>query len=139
MHAEDCACSFSDKVLDQARVDLMRVRIDVAKYRDESLPEHSMNSSDKSKRWDDDLTSQVHPLSCQLQGDGPVCASQAMLYSKIFREGRLKFLDNRPTILTIDAPSTLRIPISLVFCSAINVTRPNKPKQDMIIAIAAKK
>src|SRR5689334_20115387 len=36
------------------------------------------------------------------------------------------------------APRTLRTPISLVRCSALNVARPNKPRHDMRMAITVK-
>ena len=47
-------------------------------------------------------------------------------------------LDKKQTIPEIEAPSTLRIPISFVFCSAVNEVNPNKPRQAMHIAIREK-
>jgi len=37
-----------------------------------------------------------------------------------------------------EAPMTLRTPISLVRCSATKLARPNKPRQEMIMARPAK-
>lgn len=43
-------------------------------------------------------------------------------------------LDNKYSILIVVAPSTFRIPISLVRCSAVKETSPNNPRQEMKIA-----
>src|ERR1700753_2827968 len=47
---------------------------------------------------------------------------------------RINSCDNLNHKLLTLAPSTLRIPISLRLCSAENEARPNKPKQEMMIA-----
>src|SRR5579862_1725501 len=45
-----------------------------------------------------------------------------------------KSVDNSLMILVTDAPTTFRIPISLVLLSTINAVRPNRPRQAMIMA-----
>ena len=52
--------------------------------------------------------------------------------------GLKKLVPRIRRIFGTEAPSTLRIPISLVRCSAVNVANPNKPKQEIKIAIMAK-
>jgi len=42
------------------------------------------------------------------------------------------------TIPLVFAPSTLRIPISLVLCSAVNADKPKRPRQEMRMARPAK-
>ena len=49
-----------------------------------------------------------------------------------------KSFDSSATIPATLAPNTLRTPISLVRCSALNVARPNKPRQEMRMAIMVK-
>lgn len=51
----------------------------------------------------------------------------------------LRSNESMATILGIEAPSTLRMPISLVRANAFNITRPNNPRQLMnrVITIAA--
>src|SRR5215204_3917176 len=51
---------------------------------------------------------------------------------------RVKSLVINNTILDADAPNTLRIPISLVFCAAENDTNPNSPRHAITIASRAK-
>ena len=46
-------------------------------------------------------------------------------------------LENSMTTLLTEAPSTLRIPTSLVRCTAMNETRPYKPRQEIKMAIPA--
>ncbi len=48
-----------------------------------------------------------------------------------------KSFESRVTMPATEAPSTLRMPISLVFCWAVNAARPNKPKHAIEMAIAA--
>ena len=43
----------------------------------------------------------------------------------------IKLPDNMATMFDTDAPRTLRTPISLVRCTAVNVARPNNPRQEM--------
>ena len=45
-----------------------------------------------------------------------------------------KSLDKDCQSLATDAPNTLRMPISLVRCSAMNDARPNKPKHEIKMA-----
>ncbi len=47
----------------------------------------------------------------------------------------IKSLDNNPTMLITDAPSTFLTPISLNRCSAANADNPNNPRQAIRIAI----
>ena len=49
-----------------------------------------------------------------------------------------KSFDNNCTMPLTLAPSTLRIPISLLLCSALNAARPNKPRHEINIAINVK-
>jgi hypothetical protein len=49
-----------------------------------------------------------------------------------------KSLDKRETIPVVLAPSTFRMPISLVRCSTLNVVRPNNPRQEIKMAIIVK-
>jgi len=37
-------------------------------------------------------------------------------------------------MLLTEAPTTLRMPISFIRCSAVKIARPNKPKQEMKMA-----
>ena len=46
-------------------------------------------------------------------------------------------LESNPTRFSTEAPSTFRIPISLVLLSATNAANANKPKQDTNMANAA--
>ncbi len=45
-----------------------------------------------------------------------------------------KSLDSNAVMLATEAPSTLRIPISLVRDSTVNVAKPKRPKQAMNMA-----
>jgi hypothetical protein len=45
-----------------------------------------------------------------------------------------KSFDNKPVILSIVAPKTFLIPISLMRCSATKVARPKIPKQEIKMA-----
>ena len=45
-----------------------------------------------------------------------------------------KSLESKTVILATEAPKTLRIPISLVRCSAAKAAKPNKPKHDTKMA-----
>src|ERR1700749_2405131 len=49
-----------------------------------------------------------------------------------------KSIDSKLTIPETLAPNTLRMPISLLRCSALKAARPKRPKQEMIIAIMVK-
>ncbi len=46
--------------------------------------------------------------------------------------------DSSAMICQVDAPSTLRVPISRVLCSVVNTARPNSPRQAMKMQTAAK-
>src|SRR5678815_4439985 len=54
------------------------------------------------------------------------------------RIGFKKFADNNFIMLADEAPNTLRTPISLVRCSAVNVANPNNPRQEIKMARNAK-
>ena len=45
-----------------------------------------------------------------------------------------KSFDNNCTMPVTLEPSTLRIPISLLRCSALNAARPNRPRQEITMA-----
>jgi hypothetical protein len=49
-----------------------------------------------------------------------------------------KSFDNNDTIPGVLAPNTLRMPISLIRCSTLNVVNPNRPRQEIKIAIMVK-
>src|SRR5689334_3279368 len=51
----------------------------------------------------------------------------------------IKSFDNKPQMFAVEAPSTLRMPISFTRCSATKEVRPNKPRQEINMANAAKK
>lgn len=52
---------------------------------------------------------------------------------------KTKSLDNNRQRFETDAPSTFRMPIYLVRCSAMNEANPNKPRQLIKMARKAKK
>ena len=52
--------------------------------------------------------------------------------------GRLNCQTNSRTMSRVRAPSTLRMPISLVRRSAVKAAKPNRPRQPMITASKAK-
>jgi len=52
--------------------------------------------------------------------------------------GCQKWVDSNSAMLEMEAPISLRMPISLVRCSAVKVVKPNKPKQEMKMAKKAK-
>ena len=64
--------------------------------------------------------------------------NKADLLVEAINTSTIKSLDNMPTMPGTEAPNTLRIPISLVRCSAVKVTSPNKPRQEMNMAKKAK-
>src|SRR5678815_2626850 len=49
-----------------------------------------------------------------------------------------KSFDKSDTMPAVLAPNTLRMPISLIRCSTLNVVRPNKPRQEMKMAMMVK-
>ncbi len=49
-----------------------------------------------------------------------------------------KSFESKPTMLATLAPNTFLTPISLVRCSALKVARPNKPRQEIRIAMKVK-
>src|SRR3954453_19129869 len=49
-----------------------------------------------------------------------------------------KSFDKSDTMPDVLAPNTLRIPISLMRCSTLNVVSPNKPRQEMKMAMMVK-
>src|ERR1700722_2209183 len=51
----------------------------------------------------------------------------------------IKSFDNKKTIFGMDAPNTLRTPISFVLCAVVNKDNPSKPRQAMKIAKPAKR
>ncbi len=51
---------------------------------------------------------------------------------------RMKSLDNNATIPATEAPSTFRMPISFIRCSAAKAESPNNPKQAIRMAIRVK-
>jgi hypothetical protein len=62
----------------------------------------------------------------------PPCNGKAIMAA--IRTSFKKSFESILTIPVTEAPSTLRIPISFVFCSAVKVTRPNKPRQEINMA-----
>jgi len=49
----------------------------------------------------------------------------------------IKSFESKDVIPKTDAPSTLRMPISLVRCSAVNVASPKRPRHAIKIAMMA--
>ncbi len=50
----------------------------------------------------------------------------------------MKLKERIPTMLGMDAPKTLRMPISFTFRSAVKMESPYSPRQEIAIAIVVK-
>ncbi|MNY72025.1 hypothetical protein D3C86_2104850 [compost metagenome] len=68
-------------------------------------------------------------------------ASQAMgdAITMAIRISFMKSLDSNVVMLRTVAPSTFRMPISLVRCSVVNDVKPSNPRHDITMATPAKK
>ena len=66
-------------------------------------------------------------MAYQARGQAKILANSTHLVKSLVIIMRI--LDN-------EAPSTLRIPISLVRCCAINSAKPNNPRQVMMVAMS---
>src|SRR5437773_9088993 len=92
MDTENCAGSGANQLLHLERVEIVRGRIDIAEYRGDSQPSQRMRGSHESKRWKNDFAGETE-RSCQdLQPNGRVADTNAMLHTDELANSLLKFL-----------------------------------------------
>src|SRR5438270_1134075 len=98
MHRENRTCARCYQVANLARVDVMRLRIDIAKHRSDLLPLQSVRSSDERERWDNDFTCYFQCARRNFERDRRVAHRDAMFYSDELSHALLEFLNERPCV-----------------------------------------